>query len=472
VARDGLEAALEKLREAGVWVSHEEFKGRKPLVRGGRHIRISPQDFVNPLIRDVCRQSLSSGSSGRRVAAPETLPYLMHREICRRIDLEELGAAERRWLQLASIMPSPHALTHYALSGKTGPCPDRWYARADGRMGQGYSWATRALLAELRWLGAPVPPLVRLPHNDFLPVAREIAQTRTRGVLALVDAPPSAGVRVASAALDAGLDISGTRFLCNAETLSEAKAAVFHRAGTEAYATYMATEAGAVGMSCRHYEGQNTVHHFRDATAIVAYRQPAPWSAQHPDGPQVNSLLFTTLLPTAPFFLINLELGDHGVPQPAKCGCRFHRLGFDTVISDIYSYTKLTLHGSRLFGSDIARIIEHALPQRFGGSPSDYQLVEQEAGSSGTRIVLRVNPRILARAAVPPEAIRECFLQEVRKLFGGQLWASTLTHAGAVEVVAQPPLAGWTGKVLPFYLLARGPETSQDTPRKETVDAP
>ena len=35
VGRHGLEAALQTLREAGVYVTVEEFKGRKPIVRGG-----------------------------------------------------------------------------------------------------------------------------------------------------------------------------------------------------------------------------------------------------------------------------------------------------------------------------------------------------------------------------------------------------------------------------------------------------
>jgi len=330
-----------------------------------------------------------------------------------------------------------------------------------------YFRATQALLAELRWMGVHTPPLTRLPPNDFSPVARDIDSARASGTLSFLNGPASACVRVASAALEGGLDIAGARFLCNGETLSAAKAEVFRRAGAEAFATYMATEAGTVGISCPHYEGQNTVHHFREATAIVTHRRPTSLAGEDMAGAEINSLLFTTLLPSAPFLLINLELGDHGIIGPAKCGCRFQQVGYDTVISGMYSYTKLTLYGGRLFGADIARIIEEALPGRFGGSPSDYQLVEAEAGI-GARLILRVNPRVFAGRPVPAEAIRDCFFQEVRKLAGGLLWAGVLSHAGAVDVVARTPLAGKTGKVLPFHLL--GQTDTSDT--KEPAHAP
>ena len=38
VRRDGLEAALEAIRGEGVYLTHDEFKGKSPIVRSGRHI--------------------------------------------------------------------------------------------------------------------------------------------------------------------------------------------------------------------------------------------------------------------------------------------------------------------------------------------------------------------------------------------------------------------------------------------------
>src|SRR5215468_5698283 len=43
----GLEGALLELRTAGVYVSYEEFKGRKPIVRDGFMLPVTPRDFDN-----------------------------------------------------------------------------------------------------------------------------------------------------------------------------------------------------------------------------------------------------------------------------------------------------------------------------------------------------------------------------------------------------------------------------------------
>ena len=144
-----------------------------------------------------------------------------------------------------------------------------------------------------------------------------------------------------------------------------------------------------------------------------------------------------------------MEPGDEALLRPASCDCLFSRLGFQTVVSGISSYTKLTGHGTTLVGTDIVRILEESLPSRFGGHPGDYQLVEQEAGRE-TRIVIRVNPRL---AIVATDPIREYFLAEVRKLFGGSLTSSIWTHASSVDVLLQAPIAGQTGKISPLYLL-------------------
>lgn len=48
VAREGLEGTLQQLRERGVYVSFEEFKGTQPIVRGSLTLDTTPADFDNP----------------------------------------------------------------------------------------------------------------------------------------------------------------------------------------------------------------------------------------------------------------------------------------------------------------------------------------------------------------------------------------------------------------------------------------
>jgi hypothetical protein len=443
----GLEPALEALRQAGVWLSHDEFKGKEPIVRNGRHIAADTASFQNPLapgVLEIC----SSGSSGASTQAPASLLFRAHRNCYESLTFREFDRANWRWITLSPILPAPWGLSRPVLAHKLGVKAEHWYAAGGHLRDSGhYRAVTRFLVAEARWLGVPMPPLSFLPPNDFTPAAEDIARARSRGRRTFVTGVAGSCVRVAAAALERGLDISGTRFYTAGEALTDAKAEVVRRAGAEAFATYWVSELGQVGASCSQIGGANRVHLFHDAVAAITHRRKAPGTDV-----EVDSMLFTSLLPFAPFFVINLEPGDHGVLRPASCNCEFSRFGFTAVISDIYSYTKLTGHGTTLVGTDILRILEEALPARFGGSPGDYQLVEQEAGTE-TRMVLRVNPQI---GKVPAAEIRDFFLSEIRKLFGGALTSRTWIHAASVEVLLEAPIIGRTGKILPLHLL--GPD--------------
>ena len=50
VHADGLETTLESLRKAGVYISHDEFKGKTPIKRGSHEMVVDANDFGNPLI--------------------------------------------------------------------------------------------------------------------------------------------------------------------------------------------------------------------------------------------------------------------------------------------------------------------------------------------------------------------------------------------------------------------------------------
>src|SRR4029453_3524354 len=58
----GLDAALHHLREQGVYVTFEELRGRKPLVRSGLTLAVTPRDFDNPLVRRDF--AITTGGSG------------------------------------------------------------------------------------------------------------------------------------------------------------------------------------------------------------------------------------------------------------------------------------------------------------------------------------------------------------------------------------------------------------------------
>jgi hypothetical protein len=124
-------------------------------------------------------------------------------------------------------------------------------------------------------------------------------------------------------------------------------------------------------------------------------------------------------------------------------------------IRDIFSFGKMTGHGMTLLGTELVRLLEHVLPGRLGGRPGDFQLIEHER-SAQTAVQLRVSPRVTGSS---PEKIRECFLEEIRLVYGGSLAGRVWRHAEAVEVVMAEPYVTTSGKINALHLLG------QDRPR-------
>ena len=105
---------------------------------------------------------------------------------------------------------------------------------------------------------------------------------------------------------------------------------------------------------------------------------------------------------------------------------------------------------------DIIRILEEDLPRRFGGGPTDYQLVEEE-GERGKPIMrLLVHPRL---GALDEAAVRRAFLETAGrgsslKIMMGQVWKET----DILRIERRPPLAARSGKIL--HLVAKPPDAS------------
>ncbi len=451
LAAEGLEATLAVLHRQGVYLTHDEFKGRQPILRSGRHIPSRTGSFLNPLVSGRM-VSTSSGSRGKGTSSPLSTEVRLYREVQTRLRFRELGLEGYVHVEVKPILPSMTGLGSCLWAKRLGRKVDRWFAVGGTLRDSGhYRWATNTMVLVSNFMGGGVPFPAYLPPNDFAAVAGWIARRRVRGLPCLVSAFTSPAVRIAAAAADQGLNIGGTVFLVAGEALTDAKRAVIEATGAQVYPSYPISELGLIGHACRRMKSGNCVHLFKDSLAVITHRRRAPLTDV-----EINSLLGTSLLPFASHILINVEVDDCGIIEPARCDCLFSRIGFTEQIRDISSFGKLTGQGMTLVGTDIVRILEEALPARLGGRPGDYQLVEGE-GPAQTQITLRVSPRAGAPA---PEKIRECFLHEIRKCFGGALAARTWRHAEGVEIIIAEPLTTVTGKVLPLHLL--GPTTEKN----------
>ncbi|HXE80472.1 MAG TPA: hypothetical protein VNK41_06955 [Vicinamibacterales bacterium] len=445
VRRDGLEPTLSALQRGGVYLTHEEFKGRRPIVRGSLEIQARPDRFVNPSVRALL-ETTSSGSTGPPSRTPKGLERTLYTEACQRLVYQEYGLHRAAYVELRTILPGTTGLNHVLRRERMGFAPGAWLCAGRSLRRDGdYRLATYALLLMLRTKGLR-PPFPRLlADGDFLTPARWVAARRREGRACLISGMTSAVTRVAAAALEHGLDIRGSVAQTGGEPITEAKHALFRRAGLLPLNGYWTNEVGLIGLSCPAMAADgDAVHHFSEATAVVPRHGSVPgWPVP------VDSLLFTTLLPFSPLLLINVEVGDTAVIEPARCGCPLARLGLATQLRGIHSVGKLTGQGMTVLGADIVAILEAALPARLGGAPGDFQLVEHE-GRDQTELLLLVSPRV----PIPgTEAVREAFFEELRRRDGGlqaeRIWRQSQT----LRVIVAEPTGTASGKVPPLRRL-------------------
>lgn len=460
VLSDGLEEALAQLHRAGVYVTHDEFKGKKPIERSGREIDRGDSPFENPFASGWLETRSSGSRSGGTTSAVNTA-QMLHREAYYHLSFLEWGFYQRVNFAVRPILPSGAGINSNLGYARNRCDVARWFAIGGHEYNSlHYRLLTSYLVGLARMHGIRMPYPSFLPPNDFTPVARAMAKHQSEGRSCSVQGVASTGVRVARAALDKGLDISKTLFVSSGEALTEPKRRVIESTGAEIRITYWISEIGPIGMSCNHMTG-SCVHLFSDSVAVVSHRRKAPFSDV-----DVNSLLFTTLLPESAHLLINVEMDDSGIIEKTSCDCQFSRVGLRHQIREIGSFGKLTGQGMTLVGSDIVQVLEEFLPGRFGGGPGDYQLVEQD-GESQTQLTLRVSSRATLAST---EAVKEYFMKRLEACYGGRLASRVWSHTNGFNVVQAEPISNRAGKVAVLHLLAGAQEPVPGT-REQAKEA-
>ncbi|MGH7695903.1 MAG: hypothetical protein ACRENH_13030, partial [Gemmatimonadaceae bacterium] len=137
-----------------------------------------------------------------------------------------------------------------------------------------------------------------------------------------------------------------------------------------------------------------------------------------------------------------------GVVETRECGCPFGAIGFTTHIRDIRSFRKLTGEGVTLVGSHVESILEEDLPAKFGGSPLDYQLIEEEDEQGFTRLTILVSPTV-------PRADEHAVVAEMQAALrrrGGaaELSRELWTQASTFRVRREAPRLTSRGKMMPL----------------------
>jgi len=438
VKRRGLEGALQALRDAEVYVTFEEFKGRRPILRSGTEIEVTPRDFDNPSIQ---RHFLLETGGSTGVAAKVY------------VDLDQMAArAPSQMLTLAAhgIMGAPTAewggmLPHGKVGAMLrrayiGQVPERWFSPIgwlDSRYWMKYGAATCYFVLWMRLLGLPVPLPEIVRVDQAVVIARWIGEVLETHERCLLNTQVSRGVRVCLAAREAGIDLKGAAIKGGGEPATAAKVRQMEEAGARYISNYGMTEAGSIGSGCAHPLDGSDVHLFKDAYALVT-------SVHTVDGTELTVPAFnlTTLLPTAPKVMLNVEVGDYGIVEERHCGCQLESYGYTTHLRQVRSYSKLTGEGATLLGTEMEHILQDVLPSRFGGSPLDYQIIEREDEQGFTRIYLAISPGV---AIVDESTVIEVMLNALgRSSPPADAARAMWQQAHTIQVKRMDPL--WTGR--------------------------
>jgi hypothetical protein len=441
VREHGLEGALERMRQAGVHVTPDELKGRAPIVRGSLTIPVGAADFRNPNLGESVIV-LSGGSSGPPSPTVMVFDDLVEDVAYLRLWVEGAGLVGRPLLLWRGVPPSHSGLRGALRAFRTGLRLERWWSPtpvAVRRRAPRDAVALRVAWPLARAYGLPLPWPRHVPLDDAWRVAEELARLAAAGRPAVLDATAGAVVRACRAATQRGLDLSGTVVRTGGEPLTVGKARAIEAAGAQPACHYSANEVGRIGIACADPAAIDDMHVAMGRVAVI------PGDALDGGDPRV---LISSISRLTKRILLNVDIGDTGVLVRRTCGCRAGAAGLDLHVHTLRAAAKITTDGTNILHSDLLHLVESILPGRFGGGPTDYQLVEaEEDGVPRVRIV--VSPRV---GIVDEDDVVRTVLGVVQE---GPTWrgmtAGVWRDGGTVRVVRREPYTTHIGKVHAFH---------------------
>ena len=213
VAREGLEPALRHLAGLGVYVSFDEFKGRREAVRGSARFAFSERDFDNPL-PPYCYVELTGGSRGRPTRVGRSLDAVTDMASSFALALEAHGVASPR-----AFFWNGAGLSWAFAHLKLGNPIERWLYPIAPLPGLARA-AHRYVAVLARLAGARIPPLEYCDVQEPERVVDGLVRARPGERPIVVNSTASSAVRVASAAAAMGRSLAGVTFHTRSEPLT------------------------------------------------------------------------------------------------------------------------------------------------------------------------------------------------------------------------------------------------------------
>jgi hypothetical protein len=397
----------------------------------------------------------TGGSTGasRRIAVH--IDHLAAQAPARMLSFEAHGIRSQPHAIWMGVLPDSSGPNVLLRPTKHGQVPERWFANvitADRLKGRLKARMYNGAIVHLgRLSGVPIPSPVPLRLDQALVVAEWIAKTLDSRGNCVFLGHVSKGVRVAVAARKAGLDLTGATFVLVGEPVTPGKVAAVAASGAVTVPMYAFAEHGEIGVGCTNPIGEDEIHVFEDTLAIIQAPRKVPGYDI-----VVDSFHWTSLSPTAPNILLNVESDDYKIVEERNCGCALHSYGYRKHMREIRSFQKLTGEGVTLIGSDAVRALEEVLPARYGGSPLDYQLAEEEDDQGMTVVSLIIDP------SVPITSERDV-IETFIKATGYHDLSSVWDSGNTLRIKRQKPILTQLGKLMPLHLSGRAAVSSEDT---------
>jgi hypothetical protein len=446
VREEGVEGALARLYDAGVRITLDELKGRVPITRPGLELPVEAEDFENPLLLVDLRLT-GGGTRGPQRSVPIDLRLYTRDAAHLRLFQAAAGLEGRPIGAWRPSLPATPGIYHVLLHAKLGQRTERWFAQLPPyppRASVRSSGLLGVTVAVANLVGAGIPWPRHVPLECAGEVARWLAGQVSARRRPYLNTTASGAVRVCEAARREGLQIAGTAFRVGGEPYTAARDRVLSSAGCTGFPLLQSNEVGRIGMTCAARRNPDEVHLLLDKLAVL--RRDVDARTRRVEG----ALVLTTLWARAPKLLLNVESDDTAVVDDGRCGCALGELGLTTRLHTIRSWEKLTTEGMTFTAAETVHLVEEVLPARFGGGPTDYQLVEDRSGPI-SRVLLLVSPRV---GAVDTHGVRETALSTLAEGGPGRRFmAESWREAGLPRVERREPYATGRPKILPLHVI-------------------
>lgn len=448
VADRGIEGALCELAERGVYLTIDEFKGRSVCKRNGHTFSFREEDFNNITSVSGIR-GVTGGTRSQGTPVFFNFEYIKEKSVLRKILLDVFDISDYPCIVW---FPDGLGLSVMLEISKLGKLPLKWFYPVNRTTQKKSNWFSslrywlmiESIVATAKIRGVSLPRPEYIDFEDSTSVAKCLSEIIKKHGGCYVITYPNFALKACRAAKENGLRIAGTWFLLGGEPFTDLKKEEMESVGAKGVGFYISTESGPISLTCSNPGEIDDSHLLGSHIAVIQKRKEVKFSNL-----TVDAFLLTSFLPDGPKMLLNVEMGDFGVIEKKRCGCKLEKLGLVEHIHTIRSFEKMTGIRMSMLDNDLLRIAEEVLSGRFGGSVTDYQILEvEENGVTGLNLL--ISPDIIG---VNEEEVIETLLGELRATREGSgLSVAMLEKMSSIRIKREHPRRTKVGKVFSFHV--------------------